>query len=76
MSHLHPELGSSLTVIKLAAVLAISMVGVLTLATKRQMMRQVFTLPRGLLLRGMILAAASQSLWWTAAAIGFIDAPA
>jgi hypothetical protein len=70
---LHPELGSSLTVIKLAAVLLISIVGVLTLATKRQMMRQAFALPRGLLLRGMILAAASQSLWWTAVVIGFLN---
>ena len=34
--------------------LLISIVGVLTLATKRQMMRQAFALPRGLLLRGMI----------------------
>ena len=71
---LHPELGSSLTVIKLAAVLLISIVGVLTLATKRQMMRQAFAIPRGLLLRGMILAAASQSLWWTAVVIGFVNA--
>ncbi len=71
---LHPELGSSLTMIKLVTVLAISVVGVLTLAAKRQMMRQIFALPRGLLLRGMILAAASQSLWWTAVVIGFINA--
>ena len=70
---LHPAIGSSLTMIKMAAVLAISVVGVLTLATKRKMMEQVFALPRGLLLRGMILAAASQSLWWTAAVIGFIN---
>ena len=60
--------------IKMAAVLAISVVGVLTLAAKRQMMRQIFDLPRALLLRGMILAAASQSLWWTAVVIGFINA--
>ena len=71
---LQPEVGSSLTMIKLAAVVAISVVGVLTLATKRQMMRQIYALPRALLLRGMILAAASQSLWWTAVVIGFINA--
>ncbi len=71
---------ASLAELRLLAVVVVAVVGarsrvvgVLTLATKRKMMEQVFALPRGLVLRGMILAAASQSLWWTAVVIGFIN---
>ena len=71
---LQPDLTSSLVVVKLCSVLAISVVGALTLATKRQMVHRVAALPRRLMLRGMILASASQALWWTAVIIGFVSA--
>ena len=70
---LRPDLTSSLVVVKLCSVLAISVVGALTLATKRQMVLRVAALPRRLMLRGMILASASQALWWTAVIIGFLS---
>ncbi len=73
---LQPQIGSLLTMIKMIAVIGISVVGVLTLALKRRMMWHFPDLPRPLLLRGMILAAASQSLWWTAVIIGFLNAQA
>ena len=69
---LQPDLTSSLVVVKMCCVLAISVVGALTLATKRQMVLRVAALPRRLMLRGMILASASQALWWTAVIIGFV----
>jgi hypothetical protein len=68
---LEPDLGSSLVIVKMLCVLGVSVIGVLTLATKRQMVRRLATLPRGLMLRGMILASASQAFWWTAVIIGF-----
>lgn len=71
---LEPDLTSSVVVVKLCSVVAISVVGALTLATKRQMVHRVAALPRQLTLRGMILAAASQALWWTAVFIGFYSA--
>ena len=71
---LQPDLTSSLVVVKLCSVLGISVVGALTLATKRQMVLRVAALPRRLMLRGMILASASQALWWTAMIIGFLSA--
>lgn len=71
---LRPDLTSSLVVVKLCCVLGISVVGALTLATKRQMVHRVADLPRRLMLRGMILASASQALWWTAVVIGFHSA--
>lgn len=71
---LEPRLDSSLTVVKLVAVLGVSTVGVLAAATKRRMSAELPLPSRSLLLRGSILAAASQSLWWTAVTIGFLNA--
>jgi hypothetical protein len=71
---LEPDVGSALVIVKMLCVIGVSVVGVLTLATKRQMVRRLSTLPRGLMLRGMILASASQALWWTAVIIGFRSA--
>jgi hypothetical protein len=69
---LKPDLGSWLVVIKLCCVLGVGIVGVLALATSRQMERQMPTPTRSLIHRGMVLAGLSQSFWWTAVLIGFI----
>ncbi len=69
---LEPDLGSALTLVKMACVVGTAVVGVLAQATKRQMVRRLPVLPRGLLLRGMVIAAASQALWWAAVLIGFV----
>jgi hypothetical protein len=69
---LKPDLGSWLVVIKLCCVLGVGIVGVLALATSRQMERQMPTPTRSLIHRGMVLAGLSQSFWWTAVFIGFI----
>ena len=59
-------------VLKLCAVLGVALVGVLALGSKRAMLRLDRGLPRSLMLRGMVLTAASQSFWWTAVVIGFL----
>ncbi|HEY6687063.1 MAG TPA: hypothetical protein VI094_12740 [Propionibacteriaceae bacterium] len=69
---LKPDLGSWLVVIKLCCVLGVGIVGVLALATSRQMERQMPIPTRSLIHRGMLLAGLSQSFWWTAVLIGFI----
>jgi hypothetical protein len=69
---LKPDLGSWLVVIKLCCVLGVGIIGVLALATSRQMERQMPTPTRSLIHRGMVLAGLSQSFWWTAVFIGFI----
>jgi hypothetical protein len=69
---LKPDLGSWLVVIKLCCVLGVGIVGVLALATSRQMERQMPAPTRSLIHRGMALAGLSQSFWWTAVLIGFI----
>ena len=69
---LKPDLGSWLVVIKLCCVLGVGIVGVLAVATSRQMERQMPTPTRSLIHRGMLLAGLSQSFWWTAVLIGFI----
>jgi hypothetical protein len=69
---LQPEVNGSLTVLKMCCVLGVATTGVVTVATKRAMIARLPLLPRSLLLRGMILAAASQSFWWTAVVIGFL----
>ena len=71
-SVLKPELDSSIVLLKLAAVLGTAVVGVLALGLKRQMLRVEPQLPRSLMLRGMVLTAASQSMWWTAIVAGFL----
>lgn len=70
---LEPQLTSPTTVVKLSCVVGVAVVGVLALATKRQML-QYRALPRSLMLRGMALAGASQVFWWSAFAIGFVNA--
>jgi hypothetical protein len=44
---------------------------VLALSTKRAMVRAIPAVGRSLLIRGLVLAAASQALWWLAVLIGF-----
>jgi hypothetical protein len=69
---LKPDLGSWLVVVKLCCVLGVGMVGVLALSTSRLMERQMPAPARSVVRRGMILAGASQTFWWTAVIIGFI----
>jgi hypothetical protein len=69
---LKPDLSSWLVVVKLCCVLGVGIVGVLSLATSRLMERQMPTPARSLIHRGMVLAGASQSFWWTAVVIGFV----
>jgi hypothetical protein len=71
-SILKPELDQSMVLLKMAAVLGTAVIGVLALGVKRQMLRVEPYLPRSLMLRGMVLTAASQSLWWTAIVVGFL----
>jgi len=69
---LKPNLSSWLVVIKLSCVLGVGIVGVLALSTSRAMERQMPAPPRSLIHRGMVLAGASQTFWWTAVIIGFL----
>ena len=69
---LKPDLNSWLVVVKLFCVIGVGIVGVLALATSRLMERQMPTPARSLIHRGMVLAGASQSFWWTAVVIGFV----
>jgi hypothetical protein len=72
---LHPQLGSGLTLLKMGAVLLVAVGGVLALSTKRAMVRQLPTVSRALLIRGLVLASASRALWWTAVLVGFVNRP-
>jgi hypothetical protein len=69
---LKPDLNSWLVVLKLGCVLGVGIVGVLALSTSRLMERQMPAPSRSLIRRGMVLAGASQTFWWTAVVIGFI----
>jgi len=69
---LKPDLTSWLVVIKLCCVLGVGIVGVLALSTSRLMEDQMPAPARSLVRRGMVLAGASQTFWWTAVVIGFI----
>jgi hypothetical protein len=69
---LKPDLSSWLVVVKLCCVLGVGIVGVLALSTSRLMERQMPTPSRSLIRRGMVLAGASQTFWWTAVFIGFL----
>ena len=69
---LKPDLNSWLVVVKLCCVLGVGIVGVLALATSRLMERQMPIPARSLIHRGMVLAGASQTFWWTAVVIGFV----
>jgi hypothetical protein len=69
---LKPDLDSWLVVVKLGCVLGVAIVGVLALSTSRLMERQMPAPARSLIRRGMVLAGASQTFWWTAVVIGFI----
>jgi hypothetical protein len=53
-------------------VLGVGIVGVLALSTSRLMERQMPTPARSVVRRGMVLAGASQTFWWTAVIIGFM----
>src|SRR5829696_6021183 len=69
---LKPDLSSWLIVVKLCCVLGVGIVGVLALSTSRLMERQMPTPARPVVRRGLVLAGASQTFWWTAVIIGFI----
>ena len=69
---LKPDLSSWLIVVKLCCVLGVGIVGVLALSTSRLMERQMPTPARSVVRRGMVLAGASQTFWWTAVIIGFL----
>jgi hypothetical protein len=69
---LKPNLNSWLVLLKLCCVVGVGIVGVLSLATSRLMERQMPAPTRSLTHRGMVLAGASQTFWWTAVVIGFI----
>jgi hypothetical protein len=69
---LKPDLSSWLVVVKLCCVLGVGIVGVLALSTSRLMERQMPAPSRSLVHRGMVLAGASQTFWWTAVIIGFL----
>jgi hypothetical protein len=71
---LHPQLTTPLIMVKMVSVIGVSVVGILALATKRAMMRAVPRVPQRLLLRGLVLTAASQAFWWTAVLVGFLTA--
>lgn len=68
---LEPDLTSRFTQVKLVAVLAIGLNGVVATGLHRSMVRKpslrVVTL-------GMVCAAVSQLCWWTATLVGFISA--
>jgi hypothetical protein len=70
-SLLQPELNAPLTLIKMACAVGVGVVGVLALSTKRAMVRAMPAVGQSLLIRGLVLAAASQALWWLAVLIGF-----
>jgi hypothetical protein len=72
-SVMEPQLGASLTLITMGCVVGIGMVGVLALSTKRTMMRQMPRVSSSVLKRGLLLAATSQALWWSAVLIGFLN---
>ena len=69
---LKPDLSSWLVVVKLCCVLGVGIVGVLALSTSRLMERKMPAPSRSLVQRGMVLAGASQTFWWTAVIIGFL----
>jgi hypothetical protein len=69
---LTPDLSSWLIVVKLSCVLGVGIVGVLALSTSRLMERQMPTPAQSVVRRGMVLAGASQTFWWTAVIIGFM----
>jgi hypothetical protein len=70
-SLMQPQLSAPLTLIKMVCVVGVGVVGVLALSTKRAMLRAMPTVSPSLLLRGLILSATSQALWWSAVLIGF-----
>jgi hypothetical protein len=70
-SLMQPQLSAPLTLIKMVCVVGVGVVGVLALSTKRAMIRAMPTVSPSLLLRGLVLSATSQALWWSAVLIGF-----
>ena len=69
---LKPNLNSWLVVVKLCCGVGVGIVGVLALSTSRAIERLMPAPPRSLIHRGMALAGASQTFWWTAVIIGFM----
>ena len=56
--------------LKLSAVLGVALVGVPALGSKRARLRLDPVLPRSLMVRAMVLTAASPSFGWTTLVIG------
>ncbi|HEY5822535.1 MAG TPA: hypothetical protein VIT20_11200 [Propionibacteriaceae bacterium] len=69
---LRPDLHSPLTVVKMVCVLGVVLAGVTTISTKRIMVGQLPRVSRSVLVRGAILAGASQTFWWVSCLIGFM----
>ncbi|MBW5486776.1 hypothetical protein [Streptomyces bambusae] len=75
---LRPDLGSPLTLVKLGLVLAVMVNGLYAhrlgqLLERRRTPEVPHEVPRGLLVRSGIAAAVSQTGWWGATVIGFLN---
>ncbi|WP_371649296.1 MULTISPECIES: hypothetical protein [unclassified Streptomyces] len=71
---LHPDLGSPLTCIKLGLVLVLSLNGVQASALHRRLAAvDGASVGPSLLLRSAVTAAVSQTAWWGAVTIGFLN---
>ncbi|KPH98266.1 hypothetical protein OV450_0906 [Actinobacteria bacterium OV450] len=70
---LHPDLGSKLTLTKLALVLALTLNGLQAGLLGRRLAAATGPVGRGMLAWGGATAAVSQACWWGAVAIGFLN---
>ncbi|MER7466964.1 hypothetical protein [Streptomyces sp. NPDC097981] len=70
---LHPDLGSGLTLIKVALVLALTLNGLQAGLLSRKLAAATGPIGRGMLAWGGATAAISQVCWWGAVAIGFLN---
>ncbi|GAA1409979.1 hypothetical protein GCM10009662_47960 [Catellatospora coxensis] len=70
---LRPDLGATLTQIKLLLVLLVALNGVQATALHRRIAAFTGPVPRLLLLRSVLAALVSQGGWWGAMAIGFLS---
>ncbi|MFP1629727.1 hypothetical protein ACLB9X_32235 [Streptomyces sp. 5K101] len=71
---LNPDLSSTLTRLKVAAVLVIALNGICATALQRYLTRLAQEVPsQPVLLRGAAVAAVSQAGWWLAVVVGFLN---
>ncbi|MEV0460135.1 hypothetical protein [Catellatospora methionotrophica] len=70
---LRPDLGATLTQLKLLLVLLVALNGVQATALHRRIAAYTGPVPRSLLARSVLAALVSQGGWWGAMAIGFIS---